>query len=317
MSERTKELRKKREKGIRLAWEREQELVRKGKATRDWTQEQQKDILDPRRGKAYDEKGRAFEGQHMKSVNQYPEYADNPDNIQFLTKDEHLEAHKGSWNNPSNWRYDPATKVYHDFGEDELIPCEIIDLSDPIVAAILAEQTERKAEEGRTAEEKKATQLDSPEPNDIGSKPTKERTANNSAGIESTPKPSNAAKVPKSENRFIKVLKDVGRFIVEHPAESIEIAGVVAVGLAQKISSIRGQDNRANSDISAPDLSTRLSSDVPGKSDMETTIANIVEKANRSSPHEHEVPRHKQRYHTKDGIVWKDKDPYSRGRKKD
>ena len=35
-------------------------------------QEQQQDIID--RGKAYDEDGKAFEGQHMKSAAEYPEF---------------------------------------------------------------------------------------------------------------------------------------------------------------------------------------------------------------------------------------------------
>ena len=43
---------KERNKAIRLAWEREQGLVSEGKGTRDWTEEQQKDILDPEKTKA-------------------------------------------------------------------------------------------------------------------------------------------------------------------------------------------------------------------------------------------------------------------------
>lgn len=119
-------------KAIVAAWEKEQELVRQGKGTRDWTAEQQNDILDPERGKAYDADGRAFDGQHMKSVAKYPEYQGNPDNIQFLTRQEHLEAHKGSWQNQTNWYYDPATKQFFEFGENELVPCKIIELSNPI-----------------------------------------------------------------------------------------------------------------------------------------------------------------------------------------
>lgn len=106
---------KERNKAVRKAWEREQQLVKEGCGTRDWTEEQQKDILDPAKGKAYDDQGRAFEGQHMKSAVEYPEYQANPENIQFLTKDEHLEAHKGSWQNPTNWYYDPVMKEYIDF----------------------------------------------------------------------------------------------------------------------------------------------------------------------------------------------------------
>ena len=58
-------------KAILAAWNKEQELVQEGKGTREWTYQQQKDILD--KGKAYDENGVAFQGQHMKSVEKYPE----------------------------------------------------------------------------------------------------------------------------------------------------------------------------------------------------------------------------------------------------
>ncbi|MDO4816269.1 MAG: teneurin-3 [Bacillota bacterium] len=115
-------------KAIDAAWKKEQELVREGKGTRDWTPEQQQDILSS--GKAHDEKGKAFEGQHMKSVEKYPECQGDPDNIQFLTRQEHLTAHGGSWQNPTNWYYDPVTAERLDFGDGPCIPCEIIDLSE-------------------------------------------------------------------------------------------------------------------------------------------------------------------------------------------
>lgn len=47
---------------------REQQLVWEGKGTRDWTREQQRDILNLKKGRAYDDLGRAFEGQHMKAL---------------------------------------------------------------------------------------------------------------------------------------------------------------------------------------------------------------------------------------------------------
>lgn len=96
---------KERNKAIRKAWEKEQVLVHEGKGSRDWTKDQQADILNPNKGKAYDDQGRAFVGQHMKSAAKYPEYQGDPNNIQFLTYDEHLEAHKGSWQNPTNWYF--------------------------------------------------------------------------------------------------------------------------------------------------------------------------------------------------------------------
>ena len=37
----------------------------------------------------------------------------------------------------------------------------------------------------------------------------------------------------------------------------------------------------------------------------------------RSSPEEHTVPAHGQHYHTKDGVIWKEKEPYQRGGKHD
>ncbi|MBR5975722.1 MAG: hypothetical protein IK020_11140 [Clostridiales bacterium] len=128
MSRRTAEA----SKAIRLAWEREQNLVLQGKGTRDWTIQQQKDILDPEKGRAYDENGRALEGQHMKSAEEFPEYQGNPDNIQFLTREEHLEAHKGCWKNPTNWYYDPVSREYIEFAENELIPCKSVDLRKPV-----------------------------------------------------------------------------------------------------------------------------------------------------------------------------------------
>lgn len=39
-------------KAILTAWNKEKELVQEGKGTREWTSQQQKDILD--KGKAYD-----------------------------------------------------------------------------------------------------------------------------------------------------------------------------------------------------------------------------------------------------------------------
>ena len=53
-------------KAILAAWNKEQELVQEGKGTREWTPQQQQDILD--KGKAYDEDGVSF---HMLSLKRY------------------------------------------------------------------------------------------------------------------------------------------------------------------------------------------------------------------------------------------------------
>ena len=41
----------------------------------------------------------------MKSDEKYPEYQGDFGNIQFLTRAEHLEAHDGNRQNPSNWYF--------------------------------------------------------------------------------------------------------------------------------------------------------------------------------------------------------------------
>ncbi len=163
MSRRTSEA----SKAIRVAWLKEQELVSEGKGTRDWTPEQQKEILEL--GKAYYHSenpadvndGKAFEGHHMKSAEAYPEYQGDPENIQFLSRAEHKEAHGGDYRNPTNGYFDPVTKTTRDFGDNKYEPCEIIKLTDPIVspsdvAQVSSETTEvllKENKEKRSGEE--------------------------------------------------------------------------------------------------------------------------------------------------------------------
>lgn len=297
---------KERNKAIRKAWEREQQLVREGTGTRDWTKEQQKDILDPEKGKAYDDQGRAFEGQHMKSAAEYPEYQGDPDNIQFLTRDEHLEAHKGSWQNSTNWYYDPVTKEFHDFGEGEITPCKIIELSDPIVAKAKKDSGVEKSEKNsvtnqeRNEPKKAASSKNSEDVRQNGNRSFAEKKTDTVPPI--------TVRTPKSEGKFVRGLKTVGRFIVEHPVESLEIAGVAIGGVAKIVYSI--SRSRSNNNYTS-----NTSSFTPAKTDIASKVADIVEKANRATPHENDVSGHRQRYHTKDGVIWRDKAPYHRGGK--
>jgi len=119
-------------RAIKQAWENEQRLVLEGKGTRNWTEEQQKQIKE--KGKAYDDKGMAFEGQHMKSVSAYPEYQDDPRNIQFLSREEHLAAHGGSWMNVTNGYFDPELRTMSDFGNGPPRACVEIVLTDALRA---------------------------------------------------------------------------------------------------------------------------------------------------------------------------------------
>ena len=283
MSRRTSES----NKAILAAWNKEQELVREGKGTRDWTPEQQQDILD--KGKAYDENGRAFEGQHMKSAEKYPEYQGDPENIQFLTRAEHLEAHDGNWQNPTNWYFNPVTKEKVDFGDGPVIPCKIIQLAESVVSesnvdSSLTEQRERKEQPYKTK--------DKSSPNVKVLKDTYKKTE-----AQTHPK----VQVPqKTSNMFARGLKSVGKFIAEHPVESFEIVGVVIGGAAKAISSIRSRGSN-----SARNTTQQVNSSVANTS--------IVEKVARSLPCENDVSGHKQRYHTKNGVIWKNKEPYHRG----
>lgn len=123
------QLNRDRQKAVRDAWTREKDLVCQGKGTRDWTAEQQKELIETGRVKGY-------EGQHMKSVNEYPEYAASADNIQFLTHEEHLEAHnsgleKNGYHSPTNGYYDAKTREMHSFGDNPPLAPKEIKLSKP------------------------------------------------------------------------------------------------------------------------------------------------------------------------------------------
>ncbi len=72
-----KKLDAERNKAIRLAWRNERERALKGLQTRDWTDEEFEQLIE-------EGKVSGYEGHHMKSVMAYPEYAGDPDNIQFL-----------------------------------------------------------------------------------------------------------------------------------------------------------------------------------------------------------------------------------------
>lgn len=309
---------KERNKTIRLAWEREQELVSEGKGTRDWSQEQQKDILDPEKGKAYDENGRAFEGQHMKSAAEYPEYQGDPNNIQFLTREEHLEAHKVSWQNPTNWYYNPETKEFVDFGENKPTPCEAISLSEPLRTPVI----DRHESDG--LKESSKTENVSPEQQQS----TKQE--NFSHHTENTSQKKTTAVPPPPEvhesfgEKILHVVDAVKDFSEKHPVLTgvLKAVGIAAaaVGAEAIANSTRGSGGGSSSSslddyyssFSDDDYSDSLSSD---EWDVPSSSRDYPDE--RSSPEEHTVPAHGQHYHTRDGVIWKEKEPYQRGGKHD
>lgn len=297
-----------RNKAVREAWIKEQNLVQEGKGTRAWTPEQQKDILE--KGKAYDDSGKAFEGQHMKSAEQYPEYQGDPGNIQFLTRAEHLEAHNGSWQNPTNWYFNPVTKEKIDFGDGPFIPCEIIQLTEPIMKSNISVDT-RKEVLTESAEDVKVkeTPTSKPEEDPIHTKPVN--------------KPKTVVKQTGSlGNTVKKAFKAVVDFSKRHPvlteiAKAVSIAGLAAAA-----------DAVANGERSGPSNSSSDYSYAPSRSGNSTFDGNYNEASlddvntdsslERSSPEEHMVKGHGQHYHYKDGSVrLKEKAPYQRGGNKD
>lgn len=113
-----------RQHAVRLAWKEERARVLNGLGTRNWSLSEQKELI---------EKGyvKGYEGHHMKSVSEFPKYAGDPKNIQFLTEKEHLEgAHQGSYHNPTNSYYDADKKVFNEFERDELKEITVIELSE-------------------------------------------------------------------------------------------------------------------------------------------------------------------------------------------
>lgn len=282
-------------KAILAAWNKEQELVQEGKGTREWTPQQQQDILE--KGKAYDDNGKAFEGQHMKSAEMYPEYQGEPGNIQFLTRAEHLEAHDGNWQNPTNWYYSPVTKEKFDFGDEPFIPCEIIELEEPIA---IIPKNDIKFQECDIYEESFEKQTDLQVPNtNIDNQIHKKSETSTTTNVQVS---------KETNNMFVRGLKSTGRFIVEHPIESLGIVGVVIGGATKIVSSIRrGTAGGSHG------TTLLTSSSLTSATSISDEIADIVKKANRVLPRENDVASHKQHYHTKNGVILKEKAPYHRG----
>ena len=67
----------------------------------------------------------------MKNVADYPQFAGDPNNIQFLTPQEHFYGgHEGKWKNKSNGRLDLASGQIIQFAENELSSVPEIELTD-------------------------------------------------------------------------------------------------------------------------------------------------------------------------------------------
>lgn len=281
-------------KAILAAWNKEQELVQEGKGTREWTPQQQQDILE--KGKAYDDNGKAFEGQHMKSAEMYPEYQGDPKNIQFLTRAEHLEAHDGNWQNPTNWYYNPVTKEKFDFGDGPFIPCEIIQLPTPII-----EVQVEQVQETTIAQKVETT---------VNKETFHENITSKSTTIKGELKLSFGEQLKLGFKKF-------GKTVVEFPAKHptamkvIKCVGIAAATITAAAVAESSKNGSSDSEHSSswdnydedydnvPNAHNDYSDDLPDTDKGYTP---------------NDVPAGKQRYHYKDGSVkWVDKEPYHRG----
>lgn len=293
-------------KAIRLAWEKEQKLILNGEGTRDWNQKQQQDIID--KGKAYDEEGKAFEGQHMKSAAEYPDYQGDPDNIQFLSHQEHFEAHKGNWQNPTNWYYDPIKKEYHDFGEGKFIPCEVIDLSSPIINSSQKELLEAAARLEKQAEEMKKRCSGN-------TKTNRTNSSTNKSNVAPDVNPTNVSSTGESFiiRGFYKAIDGWRNFKINHPI----LYGLITEGTKAAIGAgiTYGVSRAAGGAHSSPNLPTanpNLTKAVNTSKPAASAIADSIKHGTHASPIEHMVSGYTRTMNGKVIHV----DPYKRGGQK-
>ena len=320
-------------RAIRKAWARELELVLAGKGSRNWTPEQREQLIT--KGKVYDADGKAFIGQHMKSVSGFPDNQGDVDNIQLLSQEEHLEAHKGDWHNVTNWYYDPDTKIFYDFDVydySKFPPDDYINFH-PEEALIPIESPSEESQ-NKPAEEKKAPEKKKEEP----PKQPKAKTPISEKPKPEPPKPK--VEPPKKPGFLSRVcngaktlwIENVWPVLKEHPLETIGAAlGLVKVGLdikdavsgdgsSERSSGIGASNDYTSSDdritdFSEYDAEKSITDESTGEEEKDE--GDIAADTSERPYTPNDVPAGGQHYHYKDGSVkWKEKGPYSRGKKK-
>lgn len=85
-----------RQKAVRDAWKQEADLVKAtGQGTREWKPHEIRSLTK-------EQKVAGYEGHHMRSVNGHsPKWAADPRNIEFVTRQEHLQRHSGDFHMPT------------------------------------------------------------------------------------------------------------------------------------------------------------------------------------------------------------------------
>ena len=82
-----------RQSAVRKAWKQEKEMVEQfGYGTREWSEKEIDELLT-------NDKVKGYQGHHINNVKDHPSMAGDPNNIEFLNKTEHLDAHNGNYTN--------------------------------------------------------------------------------------------------------------------------------------------------------------------------------------------------------------------------
>lgn len=149
-----------------------------------------------------------------------------------------------------------------------------------------------------------------------------------------TPKKPSASVAPKA-NSSPKASKSFGEKIMDaveavkgfgsrHPVLTgvLKVVGVAAVAAGtEAIANSSKESGGGSSSSSSDDYFSSSSEDDYTDSlyteDYDDSSSGRDYPDERSSPKEHTVPAHWQHYHTKDGVIWKEKEPYLRGGKHD
>ena len=315
MSNRTSEA----NKAIAAAWAKEKQLVFEGKGTRDWTPEQQNNIIE--KGKAYDEDGKAYEGHHMKSVSAYPEYQGDAENIQFLSRVEHLSAHGGYTMNLTNGYYDPFTGKTRGFGDNKYELCEVIKLTNPTAIKNGAVQTQNIVEIDKNYENSK---LSHNAIDNISNNNTNKNLEKHKTNADNTNKIGNSKSFKPVYKRVLNGIKPIANKCINFFKSDVGHTVLVFLGVAATsvivgksgVLNSSNEESESSSNTDYLDYNENSNSDDINEynySNVDDVSIDINEqKVKRSPPDEHTVRQHAQRYNE----VWKDKAPYPRGGKK-
>ena len=303
-------------RAIRKAWARERELVLAGKGSRNWTPEQREQLIT--KGKVYDADGKAFIGQHMKSVSGFPDNQGDADNIQFLSQEEHLEAHKGDWHTVTNWYYDPDTKTFYDFDVydySKFPPDDYINFN-PEEALIPDESPAEKPLKKPTKEKK--------QPKNKKEEPPKTNPTNTEMSkAEPSKKTGHLSKFIKgAKSVFTETVKPVitdtiWSYVKEHPLQTIAVI-TTAVGKIKGVVSQNSSNNGGGKKSSTTDIfCSKNISNSESTQDKEKNNANDIFDTPKRPYTPNDVPAGRQRYHYKDGTTReRERREYSRGKDK-